>query len=384
MKGALFIGMIMMLGQVHAQQSIHEVSSSDVQVVASELERESKSEKHDKKTRRMLKKVAESFKEAGQSIRVEVESLDDCSNCENKSKEEVIISNIGRKLGKLSAAISVATAKPFLSASGFLTGIFEKPQNNQDIVALYQFLLNHSQELDQLYLKAGKPEELVELMLAQIEVIVENKTRVILNDTLKTLGIKRELPADLSDFELSDEEIASIDRSKLTPDLVNKHPEYQELLPLIGEVSQDELEDLVMIGYSSKYITLDNYKQALPKIHEGVLTIATQVAVPRTVLGIISGSLAGLYATPVVLSNVGTGISAAVCLQKPTQDKFQNDKDLREFCSFVVNRSAYQLTRARAKGYVSGKNLRQKIEKKIADHKERRKQRKSQKQTDLH
>ena len=296
----------------------------------------------------------------------------------------MIITNIGRKLGKLSSAISVATAKPFLRASSFLTGLLEKSDKNKDVVALYELLLNHSQELDQLYLQAGTPEELVELMLAQIEVIIENKTRIILQDALKTLGINRELPADLSDFELSAEEIASIDQSKLTPDLVNKHPEYKELKGLMGEVSQDEINDLIKSGYFAKSISFENYKKALPRIYEGVLTLATQVAAPRAVLGVVSGTLAGLYATPVALSNIGTGISVAVCIQKTTQEKFEKDKDLREFCSFVVNRSAYQLTKARAKGYVSGKNVRQKIEKKLADRKERRMQRKAEKGSELH
>lgn len=383
MKGSFIIGMILLLGQAQAQVA-HEVSSADVEVIASELERESESDKHDKKTKRMFKKVAESFKQAGHSLRVEVESLDDCANCENRPKEQIIITNLGRKLGKLSSAISVATAKPFLRASGFLTGLLEKSNKNQDVAALYELLLKHSQELDQLYLQAGTPDELVELMLAQVEVIVENKTRIILQDALKTLGICRELPADLSDFELSAEEIASIDQSKLIPDLVNKHPEYKELKGLIGEVSQDELNDLIKSGYFGKSISFENYKKALPRIHEGVLTLATQVAAPRAVLGVISGTLAGIYATPVALSNIGSGISVAVCIQKTTQEKFEKDKDLRDFCSFVVNRSAYELTKSRAKGFVSGKNLRQKIEKKIAERKERRNQRKAQKLSQLH
>jgi hypothetical protein len=67
-------------------------------------------------------------------------------------------------------------------------------------------------------------------------------------------------------------------------------------------------------------------------------------------------------------------------MQKTTQDKFEKDKDLSSFCSFVVNRSAYQLMKSRAKGYVSGKSIRAKVEKKIKERKDRRAASKAQKE----
>jgi hypothetical protein len=187
-----------------------------------------------------------------------------------------------------------------------------------------------------------------------------------------SLGIKREIPDDLSDFELTEEEIVSIDMDKVTPDFINNHAEYQEVKLIIGEVTQEELTDIIISGYFDKSIGFDNYKAALPKIHEGAITIVAQIFGPKIVLGLISSSLAGLYALPVLAADIGTGVSTAICMQQETKDKFSKDKDLSAFCSYVVNRSAYQLMKSRAKGYVSGKSLRAKIDKKIKDRKERR------------
>jgi hypothetical protein len=379
-KTVLFLAMILLMNQGYSQE-VKEVTQAEKDAVAQDLEKEAASDKHDKKTKAILKKVAKSFKESSQKMVVEVKKLDDCENCENKPKEEVIVRNVGRKLGKASAWLTTVTSRPFMNASGFMTGLFEKKDKNKDIVALYQFFINHSKEFDKLYLEAGTPEEMVEVMLAKMEEIVEKKSHVILKDFLVSLGITREIPSDLSDFELSVEEISSIDMEKVTPDFINNHAEYQEVKPIIGEVTQEELEDIIMSGYFDKSIGFENYKAALPKIHEGAITIVGQIFGPKIVLGLISSSLAGLYAIPVIVADIGTGVSTAICMQQKTQDKFEQDEDLRSFCSYVVNRSAYQLMKSRAKGYVSGKGLRAKIEKKIQDRKERKAKRRAEKES---
>lgn len=381
-KTVILLVMSLMMSHSFAQTEVKEVSQADREHVAQDLEKEADSGKHDKKTTRLLRKVAKSFKKAATDITVEIKSLDDCVNCESKqkSKGEVVVTNLGRKLGKASAWLTTTTSKPFINAAGFLTGLFEKKDKNQDIVALYKFFLNHSKEFDKLYQDAGTPEEMVELMLAKMEEIVEQKSHVILRDYLKELGITREIPADLSDFELTDDELASIDMSKVTPDFVNNHPAFQELKPIVGPVTQEELNDIILSGYFDKSIGFENYKQALPKIHEAAGALVLQVFAPKIVLGVVSKSLAGLYAVPVILADIGTAVSATICLQETTQAKFESDKDLRSFCSYVVNRSSYELVKSRAKGYVAGKNSRAKIEQKIKDRKERRAKRRAEKE----
>lgn len=377
-KTALMFAILLMFTHAFAQETV-EVTQGEKDQIAQELEKEAEAPQHDSKTKKFLKKVAKAFKSSAKTVEVEIKKLDDCVNCEAapKSKGQVLLTNIGRKLGKGAAWLSTTTAKPFMNASGFLTGVFEKKEKNKDIQALYEFFLNHQEEFDKLYLEAGTPEELVELMLVKMEEIVENKSQVILKDFLVSVGITREIPEDLSDFELTDEEIASIDMSKVSPDFINNHKEYQELRPIIGDVTQTELQDIILSGYFDKSIGFENYKAALPKIHEGVLTIGGQIFAPKIALGVVSKTLAGLYAVPVIAADIGTGVSTAICLQKSTVEKFEKDKDLRSFCSYVTNRSAYQLMKSRAKGYVAGKKTRVKIEQKLKERKERRALRKA-------
>jgi hypothetical protein len=137
-------------------------------------------------------------------------------------------------------------------------------------------------------------------------------------------------------------------------------------------MTAQDLEDIVTSGYFDKTISFDNLKGSLPKAHEVIGTIVGQIFVPKIVLGVVSSTLAGLYVAPVVAAQIGTGLSAAICLQGETKEKFVQDSDLKSFCSYVTNRTSYQLMKSRAKGYIAGKHLREKIEKKRAARKARK------------
>ena len=67
-------------------------------------------------------------------------------------------------------------------------------------------------------------------------------------------------------------------------------------------------------------------------------------------------------------------------MQKETKAKFKTDEDLKNFCSYVVNRTAYELNKSRAKGYVSGKKFHAKVAAKIKRMKEKRAEKKRQKE----
>lgn len=368
------------LKDVRAEETI-QITSAETEIIAQELEKEAESGQHDSKTRAFLKKVSEAFKNVKNEIEVEVgEMKQDCANCTRQEKAKSILTKIGQKLGKGAAWVTTKTAKPFMTASAFVKGAVEKSDKNQDVAALLAFLLNHQEEFDELYLEAGTPEEMIELMLVTMEDIMQKKAGIILKDFLAHIGIKREIPEDLSKFELTTEEIESIDLSKLDVSFINNHPEFQEVKPLVGAMTQDELTDLVTAGYFNKAISFENVKETLPSIPELVGTVVGQMFVPKIALGIISKSLAGLYATPVFVANVGTAVSTAVCLDKGTQAKFSQDKDLKMFCSYVTNKSGYELLKGRAKGYVAGKKFHEKMKEKIQRFKEKREERKRRKE----
>jgi hypothetical protein len=380
MKNSFILLMLMSLTAPAFAQETIEVTTAEKEQVAIELEKEAANPKHDTKTKDMLQKVAKEFKGSKSTDELDVNKEADCSQCEKEQKKKPnFFTKIGRKLGKASAWVTTTTAKPFMNAAGFLTGVFEKKDKNKDVVAMYQFFLNHQEEFDPLYQEAGTAEEMIELMIAQSEEIMEKKSKIILKDILAQLGIKKEIPEDLADFELSEEELASLDLSKLDVDKINNHPEYAEVRPLLGDMTKQDLEDIVMSGYFDKTISFENMKNAVPKTHEIITTVVAQIFAPKIVLGVVSNTLAGLYVAPVVAAQIGTGISTAICLQGETKEKFTEDADLKSFCSYVTNRTGYQLMKSRAKGYVAGKGLRAKLEKKAAERKARRAEKKKNK-----
>ena len=375
---ALFFAIVLFWGvqQASAEDTI-EVTQIEKDIIAQELDKEAESHRHDSRTKQYLKKISEVFKGLKGNIEVQVKDLKtDCTDCSKKEKTKNFFKKIGRKLGKGAAWITTATAKPFMSAAAFIKGAVEKESKNKELVALYQFFLNHEEEFGDLYLEAGTPEEMIELMILKVEEITEKKSRIIMKDFLAHLGIDKEIPDDLVDFELTAEEIASIDPDKIDVAFINNHAEYQELRPILGDITEKELMDIVTSGYLDRAISLENYKDALPSLPELVGTVVGQLFVPKMALGIISNTLSGLYFTPVLVANIGTGVSTAICLQKETQEKFKDDEDLRSFCSYVVNRSAYELKKSRAKGYVAGKKFHSKIKERIQRMKERRKKKK--------
>jgi hypothetical protein len=361
------------LSDVGAQEII-EVSEVEKEVIAEELQKEAQSGKHSESTNEFLNKVSETFKNSKEGHEIEVESQKgDCAECSQKKKSKNFFRDFGRQIGKGAAWLTTTTTKPFMTASAFLKGAVEKSDKNKDLVALYQFFLNHQKEFDKLYLQAGTPEEMIEIMLAKMEQIMKKKSQRLMRDFLVSLELKREIPEDLTGFELTAEEIAAIDPSKMNPDFINNHPEYKEIKGLVGLVTKEDLNDIVTSGYFDKAISFDNYKAAVPNVFELAGTIVGQIFAPKIALNIISSTLAGLYSTPVLAANIGTGISSAICLQKETQEKFAADKDLKMFCSYVTNRSGYELLKSRAIGYVAGKKFHNRVSREIEKLKGKRK-----------
>lgn len=379
---SIFLVLFMVFGlrHVNAQDTI-EVTQADKEVVAQQLEAEARSGNHDNKTKEFLNKIARVFKGSKDTNEIDVDGKkEDCVDCSKKVKAKSFFSKMGKKLGKGAAWVSTTTAKPFMTASAFIKGAVEKGDKNKELVALNQFFLNHEAEFDDLYLEAGTPEEMIELMIARMEEIMEKKAHIIMKDFLVHLGIKREIPADMKDFELTADEIAAIDDSKIDPDFINRHPEYKEVKGIIGEMTKQDIKDIVESGYFEQSISFEDYKSAAPSIPELVGTVVGQIFVPKIALGIVSKTLAGLYMAPVLAADIGTGVSTAICLKKETQEKFESDNELKQFCSYVVNRTGYQLMKGRAKGYVSGKNFHQKVAAKIRTIKEKRAEMKKRKQ----
>lgn len=335
-------------------------SSEDLLRVADDLDREQDSARHDENTKEMMRKVSDEIKSLALDGAEVSEANEAPSDCPQKKRS--LLTRVGRGVGRGAVWLSVQTLKPFVKAGSFTTGLFEKQEKNQDIVALYNLLLKNSADFDELYKEAGTPEEFVELLILSFQQLMEKKSNIILRDTLVALDLGVEIPQDIAEMNWSLVDMSKLDPSKIDPKLINNHPEFQDLKPIIGEFTSEKISDIFMNASFDPEISLANPKEALPKIHELAGGVVAQIIAPQIVLSKISGSLAGLYAVPVLAADAGLGISIAVCLNKNTQAKFEADKDLRQFCSTATNWSSYQIMKSRASGYVSGKKFKVKLQ----------------------
>lgn len=335
-------------------------SSEELLRVADDLDREQESSRHSEQTKEMMRKVSDEIKTLALDGAQPSDANEPTADCPQKKRS--LLSRIGRGVGRGAVWLSVQTLKPFVKAGSFATGLFEKQEKNQDVVALYNLLLKNSAQFDELYKEAGTPEEFIELLILSFQQLMEQKSNIILRDTLIAMDLGVEIPQNISEMNWSLVDMDKLDPSKIDPKLINDHPEFQDLKPLIGEFTSEKIADIFMNASFDPELTLADPKEALPKIHELAGGVVAQIIAPQIILGKISGSLAGLYALPVLAADAGLGISIAVCLNKNTQAKFETDQDLRQFCSTATNWSSYQLMKSRAKGYVSGKKFKAKLQ----------------------
>lgn len=335
-------------------------SSEDLLRVADDLDREQDSSRHNFQTKEMMRKVSEEVKSLALDGADAAEANE--APVDSPQKKRSLLTRIGRGVGRGAVWLSVQTLKPFVKAGSFTTGLFEKQEKNQDIVALYNLLLKNSAQFDELYKEAGTPEEFVDLLILSFQQLMEKKSNIILRDTLIAMDLGVEIPQNIAEMNWSLVDMEKLDPSKIDPKLINDHPEFQDLKPIIGEFTSEKIADVFLNASFDPEISLANPKEALPKIHELAGGVVAQIIAPQIILGKISGSLASLYALPVLAADAGLGISIAVCLNKNTQAKFETDKDLRQFCSTATNWSSYQIMKSRASGYVSGKKFKVKLQ----------------------
>lgn len=351
--------------------SQQEVKASDLDKAADDLAKEAQKEQ-DPQKRNLLQKLSLELKKMSQGAKELFKKKD------GKKKKKVNIKTIGRAVGKGATFVSTQTTRPFINAAGFLTGFFEKPEKNQEALAFLNFILNHDDELKDVYKNASTPEDYLEKLQEKIDEILVLKSAIILQDTLATLGqpvaigcVLKTLGVEpyASDTSISDLEhvvdMLAINAEEIKPDLINHHPEFQELRPLVGDLDEEQMMDLLLNG--SLELDLDGeaiLNGSRIKLGEAIGAYAGQLFLPKMVIGVVSKSLAGFVGTTTLVADLGFAASASMCLaHKKTKEKVGVDPEVTEFCSYVVNKSAYVLSRSRAKGYVAGKKFKVKAKK---------------------
>ena len=215
-----------------------------------------------------------------------------------------------------------------------------------------KIFLNHEDKFSDIWTTFDPrldADELVKIQLAfedRVNLIIQEKQDVISKDIMANLDTLLD-----ADQDVMKQNIANF---------VNQHEAYQELIPVLGELTADRVDDLENIDL------IDDPMQVLSAARittvEGIAGYAMKTVLPKLVLGIVAKSLGGAVLAVGLVADAGMITSALMCtVSKKTIAKIDNgDEELAQFCQYVVNKSAYVISRSRMKGYVSGKKLRRK------------------------
>jgi len=314
------------------------LTAEQLETVATDLEKESElSVGKDKK--KAFKKVGLYFKKMAKKLKRDDGKKE---SRKNKKKSKITLRKVLLGAGKGATWLSMNTARPFVNASGFVTGFFQKTSKGQKALAFSQFILNHSKELDPLWRDSATIEEYAYVLTETVTDIVTETIETIIGDIIKEEGM-----------------LALLD---LDPALINNHPLFQELRGIFGDVTEEDIErfqkDPEALLEDLDYMSILNNSRI--QIHEGLLSYSAKIFVPKLVLSAISKSLGSVFLVAGLVADAGMVASTLMCtMNKKVQDKLEEgDAELRNFCAYVVNKSAYMISKSRAKGYVAGKKAR--------------------------
>lgn len=326
---------------------------------------DAESDKHQGKFKKTLKKISAGFKEKVKSLKRD----------ENTPKRKLTFKRVLLGAGKGTTFISVQTARPFVNIAGFFKGFFEKPGKNVLEVEYMKIFLNHEDKFADIWTTFDprlNADELVKVQLAfeeRVELIIQEKQEVISKDIMANLDSLLDENEDVMKQNIAN--------------FVNQHEAYQELIPVLGELTADRVDNLEDINL------IDDPMQILGAARitavEGIAGYAMKTVLPKLVLGMVAKSLGGAVLAVGLVADAGMITSALMCtVSKKTMAKIDNgDDELAQFCQYVVNKSAYIISRSRMRGYISGKKLRRKFIKRSEKIKRKIQQKLKKKQTHL-
>lgn len=343
-----------------------EITPLQLDLLTEKLENEAEISKN-LEEQRLLRKMNQQFASFADALR----NKEEIFTKKDKVKKRRIT------FGEITTKMSLYTNKPFINASGFLTGFFQKPKKDREAYYFLKFFLSNANEFDRLYKDVGTYDEYSSAFEMKMEYLIIYKIGAIVHDAVKevtdqvlpmeviykTIGVEP-FASDDSLREIKDSiDMLDINIAKIHPSLINEHPDYKELRPILGDI---KMSDVLNLFYGKRSnVTMDEaviFGDVNPKVYELGFSYFSKLVVPKMVVGIISKSVASFVSTFGVLADIGAVTSTLVCtLNKATVEAIEYDSEIREFCSFVVNQSAYELFKSRSKGFVTGKNTRKRF-----------------------
>lgn len=382
-----------------------ELESDELDMMADEVQMQAEISK-DSQVKVVLNKIADQFRKTSEFISKKISPNDEKRNerkakrlarkkariakrQERKEKRQSSIrdgsasklTKVLYSIGKGSSDVANAISKPFLNSAGFLTGFFQKEAKNQEATNFMKFIIHNDEEFDDVYKNTGTVANFAIKFKDKIEEVINKKTVIVLSDTifeltgerledeviLKTIGVSpyAEDSQIATIGQKVQDKIFKVDQSKLKASLINEHPEFQSIRSIVGDVQVDELAEMLL---NPSFNAELDYNVILGgskiKLHEGILAYAGRFFLPKMALNLISASVSsvvlGLSAAASTFDLIGI---AACTLHKGNIRKLNDDsdQDLKDFCSYMVNKAVYDLSKSRAKGYVAGKNTKSKF-----------------------
>jgi hypothetical protein len=361
------------LTEEQALVELEQLDAEELDAIAENIEEQGLAQK-DKKLKKFFKKIAEKVRSLGKR-----KDLTDEQRACRKQKRKDNFNKFARNIGKGLTWFSIETMRPFMNSANFLKGFFEKKDKNADLEALSLFFLKHEADFALAYEGATTFEDYLEKMNEVLQDILAKKAQIILTDILKAQGIKLDgldqvqsiedldLLLQKNNMSMSDLIALAKNLESLNPSVINNHPEFQDLKPLLGEISKEQIVEFVTSQSftPNKEIDLEAlFKQEkVSLIVEGLAAITGQIIVPKAVVGIISGAVGGVVGGAIVAADVGAAISMGICASNKVQATLNTDAEMAKFCSYVLYRSAHKLMKSKSKGYTKGKAFRRKVSK---------------------
>ncbi|MGK0367409.1 MAG: hypothetical protein ACI9QD_000544, partial [Thermoproteota archaeon] len=320
-----------------------------------------------KKERKLLNKIGKMFRNLGNKRAVKAS---------------------GRFLGKASALITLTTMRPFLQATNFFKGLFEKEEKNKDLETIMLFFLDNEVEFRALYREsttledyAQRAEELVTSIVEDESLKIAKNLLAIMNISIDGIEEAQSMDEITEVFEgLNPEELMEIvlsaDVELLTPEVFNQEIKNANLANLITPVTEEQIENFLFNQEIDFELLIDiealieSEKKSL--LIEGITSVVAQMTVAPIILSAVTAGIAGPLVAVTIAADIGVALSTKVCLKN--QDKIETDKDLSKFCGFIMYRSVHKLLKSKARGYVAGKKLKRSILGHVAARKERQTQ----------
>ncbi|MBL7714757.1 MAG: hypothetical protein JNL01_04765 [Bdellovibrionales bacterium] len=302
-----------------------------------------------------------------------------------KKRRQRLGRKIARGFGKVSAATYMAVTRNFLAAGGFIRGLAEKPENNPRVVAILRLIFTSKDfgTLRATYKKAGTFDEYATEFGTDLAALLQTEVESLILAILRDADPR--IPADQDLLKL---DLTQVDLSKLDAKKIRENERFQLIDQAFGPFDVEETVDDLKLGILDPKLigemtdadeALEQLVGHLPNWKElGGVFLGEHLLTPM-ILKAVSQTAGALYTWPLIVTAAGTAGSVFVCNRShiqarvkaagkgastyTDQEQYENDEELRRFCSYVTNQSLFRAVLGREKGYVAGKKFRLKLRK---------------------